>query len=209
MTNIFFNFPLSTANLTIFRSVTLPVFNIILYLSFMLNRLKIPRFIAIFFFFAIAVPLKSAEGFDWVQLGVDGLTCSQCTRSVEMSIRKLDFVEDVQMNLEHTEGKVVFKKGAKVDIEKIAKAVVDAGFSVRYLKAGFTFENTAAESNNCFSYGGVQYQFVNVTPRTLSGETIITFLGDKFLSKKESKKWKPSLTVSCADKKQKVYFITL
>ena len=34
------------------------------------------------------------------EIGIDGLTCSACTRSAEMSIRKLPFVADVKMNIE-------------------------------------------------------------------------------------------------------------
>ena len=67
------------------------------------------------------------------RIGVNGLTCSACTRSVEMSIRKLPFIENVEMNLENTDGILKFKKGQEVDIFKIAQAVVDAGFSVRFL----------------------------------------------------------------------------
>ena len=73
--------------------------------------------------------------FKEVTVGVNGLTCSQCSRSVEMRIRKLAFVADVKMNLEHTEGRIFFKKGDKVNVDKIAAAVVDAGFSVRFWHA--------------------------------------------------------------------------
>src|ERR1700744_4870126 len=82
-----------------------------------------------------------------VDLGVNGLTCSQCSRSVEMRIRKLDFVKDVQMNLEHTEGKIFFKENKKVDIDKIAQAVVDAGFSVRTLKATIQMNHVPVADN--------------------------------------------------------------
>src|SRR4051812_34474653 len=80
--------------------------------------------------------------FLWAEIGVDGLTCSACTRSVEMSLRKLDFVDSVVMNLEHTDGKIYFKKDQSVEPDKIAQAVVNAGFSVRFLKANFNFSGT-------------------------------------------------------------------
>src|ERR1700759_2288056 len=96
---------------------------------------------SLLFLLFLVASLHLRAQFTWAEIGVDGLTCSACTRSVEMQIRKLDFVDSVSMNLEHTDGKIFFKKGAAVNIEKISQAVVDAGFSVRYLRAGFLFKN--------------------------------------------------------------------
>ena len=50
------------------------------------------------------------------EIGVDGLTCSQCQRSVEMGLRKLDFIDDVQVNLDHTDGKIIFKSDKKINL---------------------------------------------------------------------------------------------
>ena len=143
-----------------------------------------------------------------VQLGVNGLTCSQCTRNVEMQIRKLSFVQDVQMNLEHTEGKVYFKQHDKVDVDKIAKAVVDAGFSVRYLNAAIAFKNTAVSSNYCYAYDGDNFQFIKTPDKTLDGTVSISFIGKEFLTKKELRKWQKYMKGSCAAT-GKTYYVTL
>src|ERR1700759_3369629 len=90
--------------------------------------------------------------FQAVYIGVNGLTCSQCSRTVEMSIRKLDFVSDVQMNLQHTEGKIILKKDKKADMDKIAQAVINAGFSVRYLNADLAVNSSVSTTGQCFSY---------------------------------------------------------
>ena len=156
----------------------------------------------------LSVQLSRAQ-FTWAQIGVDGLTCSACTRSVEMSIRKLDFVDSVAMNLEHTEGKIIFKKGSKVEIEKIAGAVIDAGFSLRYLHAAVILKDVKISDNYCYSFEGNSYQFVKTENKTLNGESIIKFLGAKYLSGKEFKSWKPSLKSNCTGKKAKVYFVTV
>lgn len=143
-----------------------------------------------------------------VQIGVDGLTCSQCSRSVEMRIRKLSFVKDVKMNLEHTEGKVYFKSGAKVEVDKIAQAVVDAGFSVRDLKAAMLFRNVAVSSNYCFAHDNNNYQFIQTPGQTLNGAVTVTFVGKGFMEKKELKKWQPYMKSTCAAK-GKSYFVTI
>ena len=153
--------------------------------------------------------------FLWAEVGVDGLTCSACSRSVEMSIVKLNFVDSVVMNLEHTEGKIYFKKNTKVEMDKIAQAVVDAGFSVRFLKAAFLFNAgsvffaPSVSGKNQFVYENTIYQFLKPLDKTLSGETTITFIGKKFLSKKEFAHWKNELKNDAPPQKEKIYFITL
>jgi copper chaperone CopZ len=146
--------------------------------------------------------------FKEVSVGVNGLTCSQCSRSVEMRIRKLPFVADVKMNLEHTEGHVFFKKGQKVNIDKIADAVEDAGFSVRFMKAVFNFGNNEVPADKCYSFSGDSYTFINPGKTILKGDIPLTFLGDKFQEKRELKKWKGVLKTKCSGHGN-VYFVTL
>lgn len=158
--------------------------------------------------FMLCVANLSAQ-FNWVKVGVDGLTCSQCSRSVELSIRKLNFVSNVEMNLELTEGKISFIAGSKVNIEKIAQAVIDAGFSVRYLSAGFNFENTSVNSGYCHSFEGNQYQFLKMEPKVLNGETTLLFVGKKFMPPKKFKDWKKNLIPACDKSKGIVFYVTL
>ncbi len=152
---------------------------------------------------------EAFANFNWVKIGVDGLTCAQCSKGVELSIRKLDFVQNVEMNLEHTEGKITFKPGAKVDVEKIAQAVVNAGFSVRYLSAGFVFPTTVVSKGFCYSYEGSQFQFTKTEGKTLKGETTIKFIGKQFQSRQEYKYWKADLIPVCDKLKGKILYVTL
>ncbi|HSY77650.1 MAG TPA: heavy metal-associated domain-containing protein [Bacteroidia bacterium] len=163
-------------------------------------------------FYTLAILIVSVTAnaqFVSVEIGVDGLTCSACTRSVEMSIRKLDFVKDVQMNLENTNGVITFKDSTNVDIEKIAKAVINAGFSVRYLNATYKPTGTLnVTDNSCFAYKGTSYQFVKVTAAEAKSDLVLKFVGKEFLPAKEYKKWKESLKPQCAGAKS-TYFVTL
>lgn len=145
------------------------------------------------------------------EIGVDGLTCSACTRSVEMSIRKLDFVDSVTMNLEHTEGKIIFKKGAKVEIEKIANAVIDAGFSLRSLYAVVNVDQLKVANDLCWMYENNTYHFVKIPEsKDVNGPVTLKFIGDKFMSKKEFKSWKSLCTNPCKSTAQlsKEYYVT-
>jgi len=125
--------------------------------------------------------------FTSAKIGVNGLTCSACTRSVETGLRKLTFVESVEMSLENKSGIVTFKKGQKVEIEKIASAVTDAGFSVRFLTAEYTFSKIDFPGSEC-SENGHNFYFVKNKPE--SKNCSLRFIGPTFQTKKEFAKYK-------------------
>jgi copper chaperone CopZ len=164
----------------------------------------------LYLFFVFCLNNLSAQ-FQSAELGISGLTCSACSKSVEMSLRKLSFVEGVTMNLERTQAKIIFKKGNVIEIEKLAHAVIDAGFSLSYLKADFLFKNLTVTNNFCFSYENNKYQFLVDGSKTLNGKTTIRFIGDKYLSKKDLSPWKAKMNKACTstNKKEKLYYVTL
>ncbi len=161
--------------------------------------------------FTTFLPLLCFAQFESAEIGVDGLTCSSCTRAVEMNLYKLDFIDSVAMDLTNTNGEIFFKKGVKVSIEKIAKAVTDAGFSVRHLNTNMNFNDVAVSENFCWDYENEQYEFVKTADKKLSGLVTLKFIGAKYISKKEFKKWSSVI----ADAKGKgciaksVYYVTL
>ncbi len=164
----------------------------------------------IFFLIALTfLPYFSFSQFISVDFGVNGLTCSACTRSVEMSIRKLNFVEDVVMDLKNTNGKITFNTEIPVSIDKIAKAITDAGFSVRYLNAVFKFDPITISDNYCFVYENSNYQFINVGKKKIEGNTVIKFIGKEFLPKREYKNFIIFLQPLCETGKQKTYYVKL
>ncbi len=153
----------------------------------------------IFFLLLLLVQCSIYAQFNSIDIGVDGLTCSACTRSVEMSIRKLGFVDSVIMNLDNTDGKITFKKGAKVEVDKIAKAVVDAGFSVRSLKADMDMANLSVSKDYCWINGNDTYHFIKVEhEKELTGDMVLLFVGKNYMSPKEFKKWKTLCTNNCS-----------
>ena len=91
-------------------------------------------------YFVIYLPWIAQGQFKSVEMGIDGLTCSMCSRSVEMSLFKLDFIDRVEMDLNSNRSEIFFNEGMYVSIDKIAQAVIDAGFSVAYLNALFDFK---------------------------------------------------------------------
>jgi copper chaperone CopZ len=144
------------------------------------------------FLFMLSSTLVRGE-FLSAEIGVDGLTCSQCSRSVEMKLRALDFVADVQMNLEQNIGLVTFKEGKVIRLERLGKAVIDAGFTVGYIRALFDFSDTNISPDGTFSYEGQVYQPVNDKPATLPFVAKIQLVGDDFMDTTSWKKWKPAV----------------
>ena len=166
--------------------------------------------LSIFVTLLICLATNRAEAqFETAYIGVNGLTCSQCSRTVELSIRKLNFVSDVQMNLEHTEGKIILKKDRKTDMEKIAQAVVNAGFSVRYLQADLAMNNSVTVNGSCLSYKGDEYVLTEAPKEPLKGTLKLRFIGRKFMPKNEFKKMESHMNDKCANTSGTVYNVTL
>jgi len=148
-------------------------------------------------------------------VNVDGLTCSACSFATQKSLLQLDFVADVQMDLNSHIATVTFKEGKKVSVDLVAKKVLDAGFSVGGMSGIFKYKNTDISNDYCFNYEGDNYHFIQVTKQKLNGEIKIKFIGDKYMNKSEFKKWKAMMTGNCTlpgnttSPAPKVYYVTI
>ena len=100
-------------------------------------------------YLVIYLPWIAQGQFKSVEMGIDGLTCSMCSRSVEMSLVKLDFIDRVEMDLNSNRSEIFFNEGMYVSIDKVAQAVIDAGFSVAYLNASFDFKEQSINTDTC------------------------------------------------------------
>ncbi len=144
------------------------------------------------------------------RLDLAGLTCSLCSKSVEKSIRQLDFVENISTDLNSNLSEVVFKPGKKVDISALAQKVYDAGFSVLSLTATFDFSRQAMDDAHSFAFANDRYIFVQDKQEFLNGKVAFRFVGSKFLSRKEYKDWEKKLPQPADDRKfVHTYFVTL
>jgi copper chaperone CopZ len=141
-------------------------------------------------------------------LGIDGLTCSQCSKSVEKQLKKLDFVKEVDMQLATTRAIIQANETSIVSPDAISKAVINAGFSVRYLKLRFS----SLELKPCMVFEGLDGAVSIINSNEISSEgnaNTIRFLGRAFQSKKEFKGTKIQLNNQCSEIRGKVYFTML
>ncbi len=126
--------------------------------------------------------IRGNAQFTSIDIGINGLTCSQCSRSVEMELRKLGFLKSIQMDLEHTSAVLALKEDAYADIAAVARAVRDAGFSVRYLKARLKDSMFFAGSGNCRSLQGDAYFILNASEDHKRSD-VVQFIGKDFMPK--------------------------
>jgi hypothetical protein len=140
----------------------------------------------------IAAGVSAFGGIKWADIGVNGLTCSMCSRSVEMSVRRLDFVDRVDMSLETTEGRIYFKPGALIDLNQLARAVVNAGFSVRFVRLEISFDDITLNKDGSFVFQGQPYQWLDFhnPPAT---QAALKLVDENFLPRKERALWKKKI----------------
>ena len=64
-----------------------------------------------------------------VTLGISGMTCGGCVRSVGNVLKALDGVTKAEVSLEKNNAVVEYDPG-KVQVEQLKRSVVEAGFEV-------------------------------------------------------------------------------
>jgi len=159
-----------------------------------LNTMKKTMLLGILCF---CLSFASIGQWTYVEIGVNGLTCSMCTRSVDNALQKLDFIDQVEIDLESTNGRIYFKPNAKPDVDAIRQAVVDAGFSLRFLKVKFQFKTPMAlEPEECFILDGTHYQMINAV-EVETKEAVFQLIGKGFMPKSAYKKWRSKLGKIC------------
>jgi len=136
---------------------------------------------------------QSSAQFVSAVIGIDGLTCSACSYGTERSIRKLDFVENVNMDLNKNLAQITFKKGSDVSIDALVRKVYDAGFSVRSVQAIYHFDQPVNITDHIFKTGSATFYVLKSSGSTLSSDVSMNFIREKYVSKKELAKWKTEL----------------
>ena len=64
-----------------------------------------------------------------ITLGISGMTCGGCVRSVGNVLKALDGVTKAEVSLEKNNAVVEYDPG-KVQVEQLKRSVVEAGFEV-------------------------------------------------------------------------------
>ncbi|HRP89575.1 MAG TPA: heavy metal-associated domain-containing protein [Edaphocola sp.] len=142
--------------------------------------------------------------FSNAEVGIIGLTCSQCSRSVEMAMKKLPFVKTIDMDLESTTVLVQFSNKHPIDFKKLAQSVRDAGFDVERILATYHYHPKSAMQpiELCIKENDQLYYPINTG--TIKNNTIkILLLDKKMVDKTILKNYKIQIEtkgIPCDDK---------
>lgn len=145
-----------------------------------------------------------------VTIQASGLTCSMCSRAIYKSLQKVPDVTHVQEDIEHSSYQVIFGDPAKISLERLKKAVQDAGFSVAWMKIKVSFDRVEVASDSSLKMNAFVFLFVKTNPQTLNGEKNLLVLDKDYLSEKDRKKYSSSYgTKAVTDPADKTYHVTL
>lgn len=140
-------------------------------------------------------------------IGINGLTCSQCSRSVMKQLEKIPFVKSVEMDLEETIAYVDFKNSNKIYFEDLAEAVTKAGFSVRTIDIEIQRNDRLIFSNNIIYNDEMSILLDNVIPD--KEKISIRLIGEKYHHDKEANKRIATIESSPKIKMRNYYGIIL
>jgi copper chaperone CopZ len=144
-------------------------------------------------------------GFSWnadaqiskVSLQASGLTCSMCSKAVKLALEEVTFVEKVQVDIKNQQYNLSFKNDAVVDLDALAKAVEDAGFSVASLKVTANVSAQKLQKDAHVKIAQQFFHFLNGENKELNGETTFTVVDKKFVPEKSFKKYTAMTKMAC------------
>jgi len=123
-----------------------------------------------------------------VNLQASGLTCAMCSKAIYKAVSAISFVDTVLVNIEASTYDIRFDKETTPRFDQIAKAVVDAGFSVANLTVMVNFDKQAVDKNGSFTLDGINYKLMGTPPATLQGSKKLQLVGKQYMLPKDLKK---------------------
>ncbi|MEO0474200.1 MAG: heavy metal-associated domain-containing protein [Bacteroidota bacterium] len=129
---------------------------------------------------------------------VSGLTCSLCSRSTELAIRELDFVKDIDVDLNRAVFVVSFYPDKEIDMDKIPEQVEAAGFSVSGLTARYVLSQPLkAVPNQPLELSGRYYHVMADASQTFQNEVLLTFIDKHYVSNKTFRTYQKNNAPPC------------
>ena len=141
------------------------------------------------FILAFAVSISvNAQQITKVSLQASGLTCSMCSNSINKALKTVDFVENVNANVQNSSFEITFKHNKNVDFDILKKKVEGAGFSVSKFIAFVNFNNVRIKNKEALTIGSTTLLFTNAKEEVVKGEIPVRIVDKGFVSPKEYKK---------------------
>jgi copper chaperone CopZ len=132
-----------------------------------------------------------------IALQASGLTCSLCSNAINKSLKTLDFVESVEVNIKTSSFTLLLKPNTSVSLDAIKVKVEDAGFFVAKMNASISFNDAIIKNDEHIKVGNDVFHFLNVTAQQLNGEHQLKILDKGFVTSKEFKRNGKLTSMSC------------
>ncbi len=126
----------------------------------------------------IIIISKVSAGVISAKLKVNGLTCSMCSKATHKSLSKINFIQTIDPDLEHTSFTLIFKPNAEINIAEIKNSIEKAGFSVGELILNF---DQPISSGSEIKIGAQNFLVMN----NKVGANEVKVMGDGYISNKE------------------------
>ena len=142
----------------------------------------------VFLFIAFIWAIGASAQVQKVNLQASGLTCAMCSKAIYKAVSAISFVDTVLVNIEASTYDIRFNSEATPQFDQIAKAVVDAGFSVANLTVVVNFNKQNVDKNGLLTLDGIQYKIMGTPPATLQGSKKLQLIGKQYMLPKDFKK---------------------
>ena len=139
---------------------------------------------SLFYLLFTCLPFLAIGQISSALITIDGLTCSMCTYGVEVSLKKLPFVDAVEMDLNANTAAVTFAEGEVVSLHSLSDQVRNAGFSVRSLKVELQVNPKDFQAEGPLVVGHSAFVFKGESPEKVAGPLTLTLIGKGFMAKK-------------------------
>ncbi len=172
---------------------------------------KISKLILFAFVQLVLFCMTSVKGscqFKSVRVKITGLTCSLCSKGVESALRKISFIESIDMDLNETTAVVHFNHKSPVDLEMVADKIEEGGFSVSRMEAEYLINGGDIVSDSSITGKDHTLRILKNDKTKLQNLIKFQVIGLKFMKKKDYELWKERIKKDEIIS-SKIYYIVL
>lgn len=146
------------------------------------------RILVVILFTFCSIPSIFGQVYDTIRVQIDGMTCSLCSKNVQDQLERIHYIKKISIELNSNIAVLLLDTVDTVNLEEIAKAVWNAGFTVG------AFEIPIAKNSR--SNGIYSYTFLSVTPEStpLKKAGYYTLVGKWYMNQETFKKVKKQMT---------------
>lgn len=141
--------------------------------------------------------INAQAQFTKVSLQASGLTCSMCSKAVMNSLKKVGFVDKVDVDIKNQQYNLSLRKGSAINFDALKKAVEDAGFSVASFKVSAVVNNIKAIKESHIQIGNQYFHFLNAANQSLNGAVTFSIVDKQFVTDKQFKKYSAASKMEC------------